>query len=156
MGPKKNGVRKPAQKSVALTVASPVRAAAWPTHVDLRSQSVMAPAKNLHVPTARPEDPRGLCLSSRLLCHAPFFFCLKRLSRHYLPPVAASGEKDESERNITNCTKRVRRRTQSIRMGTRGHRAWCIWRGQGALSHGRATGCRPPWARHCKSAGRRS
>ena len=25
------------------------------------------------------------------------FFCLKRLSRHYLPPVAASGEKDESE-----------------------------------------------------------
>ena len=24
-------------------------------------------------------------------------FCLKRLSRHYLPPVAASGEKDESE-----------------------------------------------------------
>ena len=25
------------------------------------------------------------------------FFCLSRLSRHYLPPVAASGEKDESE-----------------------------------------------------------
>ena len=24
-------------------------------------------------------------------------FCLERLSRHYLPPVAASGEKDESE-----------------------------------------------------------
>ena len=25
------------------------------------------------------------------------FFCLGCLSRHYLPPVAASGEKDESE-----------------------------------------------------------
>ena len=26
-----------------------------------------------------------------------FFFGLERLGRHYLPPVAASGEKDESE-----------------------------------------------------------
>ena len=44
-----------------------------------------------------------------------FFLCLERLSRHYLPPVAASGEKDESEvRTSHTIPKGVRRRTQSI------------------------------------------
>ena len=36
-------------------------------------------------------------------------FCLERLSRHYLPPVAASGEKDESGVRTTSCTMTVRR-----------------------------------------------
>ena len=38
-----------------------------------------------------------------------FFFGLERLSRHYLPPVAASGEKDESGVRTTSCTMTVRR-----------------------------------------------
>ena len=37
------------------------------------------------------------------------FFCLERLSRHYLPPVAASGEKDESKvRSVKSCTEAMR------------------------------------------------
>ena len=39
--------------------------------------------------------PRLPTLAVWHMAHA--FFCLSRLSRHYLPPVAASGEKDESE-----------------------------------------------------------
>ena len=58
--------------------------------------------------TARGGDPPTPCLDPwpHTLPHGLgcpcfafglFFFGLKRLSRHYLPPVAASGEKDESE-----------------------------------------------------------
>ena len=40
---------------------------------------------------------------------ASHFFCLERLSRHYLPPVAASGEKDESGVKDDDCTGTVKR-----------------------------------------------
>ena len=47
-------------------------------------------ATDLHV-----APPRVQLISAAL--RLLFFFCLKRLSRHYLPPVADYGEKDESE-----------------------------------------------------------
>ena len=48
-------------------------------------------------PKGDPGTARGRVSISAVWCWASLFFCLLRLSRHYLPPVAASGEKDESE-----------------------------------------------------------
>ena len=41
--------------------------------------------------------PSQLKGSPECLMRADILFCLGRLSRHYLPPVAVSGEKEESE-----------------------------------------------------------
>ena len=50
------------------------------------------------------------CISGAPPCPRPCpLFCLERLSRHYLPPVAASGEKDKSGVRTTSCTRTVRR-----------------------------------------------
>ena len=50
------------------------------------------------MPNEAPEINRPHALQvRRILVTLLAFFCLERLSRHQLPPVAASGEKDESE-----------------------------------------------------------
>ena len=80
---------------------------------------LLAPPQSPHVSRkpARPSDsdspalkcfevslsPFYMGMMTRLVLTTPrldvkiVFFCLSRLSRHYLPPVGASGEKDESE-----------------------------------------------------------
>ena len=51
------------------------------------------------------------------------FFCLVRLSRHYLPPVAASSDKDESSESVKSCTEKVKRHTQGICSARKEHRS---------------------------------
>ena len=74
-------------------------------------------------------------------------FCLKRLSRHYLPPVAASGEKDESEvRTSRTIQKGVRRRTQSICTAQEEPQCevWLQLQRAGFTYDGQACSSRPP------------
>ena len=72
------------------------------------------------------------------------FFCLSRLSRHYLPPVAPSGEKDESEVRSHDCTERVSETAHSEHL----RNARCDCREPDSTYDGQAYGGRPP-ARPC-------
>ena len=110
--------------------------------VSTDSQKARPKAKSSHVPlherARKGERVRKLPPRMNILQRV---FCLVRLSRHYLPPVADYGEKKEGEvRKSRTLQKGVRRRAQSICIVHQGPQGMVDQLREGTLCTGRAAG----------------